>query len=92
MEITHELLISMMSPGRDQFDRKYPIKLQLRDGSVIYGNIKAISNFDGPRVDILIIESIEDWMQNVSNDIATRQSITLNYSTEIANISIFKEY
>jgi hypothetical protein len=84
-------LLEFTSPGRDQFGRKYPIKIVFKNGKVEYGHVKSFrqeadGNFD---IRFLLISNINDWIKNMNEE--NREIIIFNDDV-IDDISNFKEY
>jgi small nuclear ribonucleoprotein (snRNP)-like protein len=79
-------LTEFKSTGRDQFGRKYPIKVVLKDGRVLFGHIKAFSTASDI-VFFRVIPNIDEYRNNINNEIG--DTIEFN-STEIQEISVYK--
>lgn len=84
-----EKFISLTSPGRDQYDRKYPIEIKLNDGSEILGH-SVISHSDSGDISFLVIESKEFWINNSDIKMGEKR-MNLNLS-DIQSASNFKYY
>ena len=93
IEIKPVDLVMASSPGRDQFDRKYPIKIELKDGKVIYGHLKSFQRkSENEYLDIIfnVIQNIEDWKTNRINE-RGQNKIVIDYN-EISRLWIIKSY
>ena len=73
-------LIQFKSSGRDQFGRKYPVKIQFKDEKVVYGQIISFlqqpPNENGEIVTtnilLKVIKNIDDWVENKTEVYAER--------------------
>jgi hypothetical protein len=79
-------LTEFTSPGRDQFGRKYPIKVVLQDDRILFGHIKSFSTASDI-VFFRVIPNIDDYRNNINNEIG--DTIEFN-SAEIQEISVYK--
>lgn len=82
----------LRSPGNDQFGRKYPDKVVLHSGEILYGQISLESeDADGNFVIKIfsLIENLDDWIQN-RIQYGTKK-ISINGS-DIKEISTFDDY
>lgn len=80
------------SSGNDQFGRKYPDKVVLQSGEILYGHISMESeDADGNFVIKIfrVIENMDDWIQN-RIQYGTKK-ISINGS-DIKEISTFDDY
>lgn len=61
---------NFMSPGRDLFDRKYPIKIKFKNGKSVYGHVVAlISSSDvgqTTKIKFQLIKDIDDYCKNIT--------------------------
>lgn len=80
-------LIELSSPGRDQFGRKYPIKIQLKDGSVVYGHFKCHETQGDPA--FFLIEDIDAWKNNA---IRKGNKVVVIKFNDIEAAENFKDY
>ena len=80
------------SPGTDQYNRKYPLKITFTNGEEKYGNIVSyLREADGLNTNIhfLVILDFEEWKRNES-EIRTERIIFDN--NLIQNIELIKDY
>jgi len=77
--------------GRDQYDRKYPLKIVFKDGKTIYGHTVVYTELGDKTTDIIfaLIENIDDWCKNINEE--NRERIKFDDDV-IEHISIFKDY
>lgn len=82
------------SPGRDQFDRKYPVKLTLKNGKVVYGHFKSkIENSNEiTNIHFVLIEDIEAWKRNEPLELNDRRNVYFENLEEIESITNVKDY
>lgn len=82
----------LRSPGNDQFGRKYPDKVVLHSGEILYGQIVVEEeDADGYLVIKIfrVIENMDDWIYN-RIQYGTKK-ISINGS-DIKEISTFDDY
>jgi hypothetical protein len=79
------------SRGRDQYDRKYPLKIVFKDGKTVYGHTVVYRESGDKTTDIIfaLIENIDDWCKNINKE--NRERIQFDDDV-IEHISIFKDY
>jgi hypothetical protein len=78
--------------GRDQFDRKYPLKIVFKDGKTIYGHSLSYSQTPSGKTSNIIfalIANIDDWCKNINEE--ERAKIIFDDDV-IDEISIFDDY
>lgn len=77
--------------GRDQFGRKYPLKVEFKDGRVIFGHaVKYLETGDTTtNISFAIIENIEHWCKNINQE--SRERIKFD-DVVIKEVSIFNDY
>jgi hypothetical protein len=77
--------------GRDQYDRKYPLKIVFKDGKTVYGHTVQYTELGDKTTDIIfaLIENIDDWCKNINKE--NRERIKFDDDV-IEHISIFKDY
>ena len=85
------------SPGRDQYDRKFPVKITFKTGEIVYGHFKSSRlHSEGIitktiNIHFLLIKNIEDWCNNINEEIEKRDVIIFDDDL-IEQISNFKSY
>ncbi|MSP70278.1 MAG: hypothetical protein EXR20_08400 [Bacteroidetes bacterium] len=90
-------LTNYTSPGTDQYGRKFPTKIIFTNGDILYGHFASSRHhLEGEiikttNIHFLIIKNIEDWINNMNEEIANREVITFN-DDKIDRLSIFKSY
>lgn len=84
-------LSSYTSPGRDQYNRKYPIKIVLINEKVLFGHIKSYVKKDDKSsvIHFLGIKNIDDWKSNINEE---NREVIILIVEEILKISIYKDY
>ena len=77
--------------GRDQFGRKYPLKIVFKDSKTIYGHSVAYteSGDKTTKITFALIANINDWCKNINEK--ERERIIFDDDV-IEEVSIFKEY
>jgi len=77
--------------GRDQFDRKYPLKIVFTDNTTVYGHIVKYEQYGDKATGIIfaLIENIDDWSKNINEE--NRKRIYFDDDV-IHQISFLKNY
>lgn len=83
--------ISDYQGGRDQFGRKYPLKIVFKDSKTIYGHSVDYKESGDKTTNITfaVITNIDDWCKNINEKERERIKFDDNIIDEI---SIFKDY
>jgi hypothetical protein len=77
--------------GRDQFGRKYPIKIVFKEGKIVYGHAIKYTQSGDQTTNIIfqLISNIEDWCKNINEE--NREILNFD-DVVIEQISVFKDY
>lgn len=77
--------------GRDQFGRKYPLKIVFKEGITVYGHTITYleSGENTTNITFKLIGNIDNWCKNIDEE--NREIMKFDDDT-IAQISIFTEY
>ena len=77
--------------GKDQYGRKYPLKIVFKEGKTVYGHFVKFSQTGDKTTNIIfaVISNINDWCKNINEE--NRERIKFDDDV-IAKISIFKDY
>jgi hypothetical protein len=94
MEKMTEAIRRCSSPGYDQFDRKYPVKLTLKNGKVVYGHFSSRIDYSNETTNIhfVLIEDIEAWKRNEPLELNDRRIVYFENTDEIEAIANVKNY
>ena len=69
--------LSLTSPGRDQYDRKYPILIILNSGDELIAHSVSLSSDTG-EIQLLVISNTDDWIHNKIKMGDVKRTITLD--------------
>jgi hypothetical protein len=72
---------------RDQFGRKYPLHIHLKNGEQIYGHVMVNNNFT--EYIIKVIENLDDWNNNIIDMGTKKMNIT---ASDIEKVEAYTAY
>jgi hypothetical protein len=77
--------------GRDQYGRKYPLKIVFKEGKTVFGHTVTYMETGDKTTNIIfaVISNIDDWCKNINEE--NRERIKFDDDV-IDKISIFNEY
>lgn len=83
--------LSDYQAGRDQFGRKFPIKIVFNEGRTVYGHVVSYMETGDTTKNILfkLIGNLNNWCNNIKDE---NTEIIKFDDDVIAEISFFKDY